>query len=120
MTLPRVDQTVRTDEMAHGFDTGVKPRDAAVVRSDDIILDEIDECIPTNLNQGRKRYRTTAENSNDGARAPVENLMGKIRVTQVGCSELSHPVGKHISESVVPPDCQSSFGGEGAKPSPQQ
>ena len=42
--------------------------------------------------------------------------MGKIRVTQVDCSELSQPVGKQVSDSVIPQDCHSSFGGEGMKP----
>jgi len=82
---------MRTDDVAH----------LAVKRGSE---GEHEDCLITNLNQGRKRYRTTAENSNElvGRQQPIDNLMGKIRVTHVDCSELSQPAGKPASDSVIP------------------
>ena len=115
MTLPK-DQTVRTDDIALRLDEVAKQRGAVVVGSDDALGDR-DDCLTTNLNKGQKRHRTTAENSRDLARArpAADNLMGKIRVTQVDCSDLSNPAAKHASDSIVPQDCQSSFGGDVSK-----
>lgn len=89
MTLQK-DQTVRSHDMINRFEAATKQRGAAIINFDDALGDN-EDCLTTNLNLGMKRYRTTAENSNDliGGRAAVENLMGKIRVTHVDCSELS-------------------------------
>jgi len=71
-------------------------------------LDDAEYHMSTNLNQGHKRQRKTAENTID---------VSKIRVTQVGCSELSQPAlalkPKPPSEDCIPQDCHSNFGGEG-------
>lgn len=98
MTLPK-DHTMRTDEPY-----------SAIHRLEGLRRvsgDAMEECLTTNLNQGHKRYRNTAENSIDVGHH--ENFMSKIRVTHVDCSELSHQVGKPPSESCIPQDAQSNF-----------
>ncbi len=63
--------------------------------------DGLEEYLTANLNHGNKRYRNTAENTIDVHQQ--ENLMSKIRVTHVDCSELSQQIGnKPPSESCIP------------------
>ena len=106
MTLPK-DHTMRTDEpylAINRLDIGLRK----------VSGDALEECLTTNLNQGHKRYRNTAENTIDVGHH--ENFMSKIRVTHVDCSELSQHVGnKPPSDSCIPQDAQSNFCGEGAK-----
>lgn len=51
---------------------------------------EEDEYMTPNLNQATKRYRTSVENTVDGNAGLdryQEQLLAKIRVTQVACSD---------------------------------
>lgn len=102
MTLPK-DQTVRTDDAGHRIDMRLKRASG-----------DIDDYLTANLNPCNKRYRNTAENSIDLGKQ--ENFMRKIRVTHVGCSELSQPVTKPPSDLCLPLDNRSNSGGERAKP----
>lgn len=105
MTLPK-DHTVRTDDAGHRMDMRLKRASG-----------DIDDYLTANLNPcNNKRYRNTAENSIDLCKH--ENFMRKIRVTHVGCSELSQPVNKPPSDLCLPQDNLSISGGERAKPLP--
>ena len=78
LTLPK-EQTMRTDEPnmgANRLEIGTK---TALHGADE-------ECLTTNLNQGQKRYRKAADDSIE--LTLHENLMRKIKVTQVAVSDL--------------------------------
>ena len=49
------------------------------------------------------------------SRAPNESLMENIPVKHVDCSEHSHPVSKHASDSIALPDCAAGVGTSGMK-----
>ena len=102
MTLPK-DQTVRTEDAGHSLHMRLKRTS-----------DEIEEYLATNLNKASKRYRNTAENSIDLGKQ--ENFMRKIRVTHVGCSDLSQPVTKPPSETCLAQETLSILGAEPATP----
>ena len=93
MTLPK-EHTTRTDEPIyhHGrLVMGVRQTSH----------EDHEECLTTNLNEGMKRYRATAENSSDLRPKYPNQLLQKIRVTQVPCSELGQ-LAKPENESCIP------------------
>ena len=80
-------------------------------------VEGLDELLAPNLNQGRKRYRKSVENTIDNGclERYQDQLMQKIRPTKVACSELSQQPDKPKSDSCVPHVSCSDFAEEGLK-----
>ena len=105
------DQTVRTDEPN-------LPVKRLLMGKNTASYDEIQDCLTPNLNMDRKRFRKSVENTSDnvGLTRFQDQLMSKIRVTNVACSELSQH-GKRKSDSVMPAhESHSDFAEEVVNP----